>query len=80
MEDEEARLLDILETHGRRFLNSFDLNEPPSKRKRTKDSLDQENEVFEEWRGFHDSESYSSEENDDGKDEDDGLWLSRVLC
>jgi len=81
MEDEEARLLDILEAHGRQFLNSFDLHEPPLKRRRMvqEETLDQDNEDFEEWRGFCDTtiESYSSKENNN--DEDDGLWLSMRL-
>ena len=77
MEDEETRLLDILEAHGRQFLNAFDLTEPPLKRQRTEESFDQEDEEFEEWRGFGDTgiESYSFEGNNG--DEDDGLWLSR---
>jgi hypothetical protein len=76
MEDEETRLLDILEAHGRQFLNAFDLIEPPLKRQRTEESLDREDEEFEEWRGFGDTgiESYSFEETNG--DEDDGLWLS----
>ena len=79
MEDEETRLLDILEAHGRQFLDSFDLDEPPLKRRRAEDSLDQENEDFGEWRGFSDTtvEYHSSEENN--YNEDDGLWLSRWL-
>jgi hypothetical protein len=68
-DSDEANLLDILETHGRQFLNSS------LKRKRTEEYPDQENEDFEEWRGFHNSQS--SGENDE--DEDDGLWLSRRL-
>ncbi|OJA17000.1 hypothetical protein AZE42_00580 [Rhizopogon vesiculosus] len=72
MEDEETRLLDILEAHGRQFLDSFDLNEPPLKRRRAEDSLGQENEDFGEWRGFSDTtvEYHSSEENNDNEDDD----------
>jgi hypothetical protein len=56
MEDEGARLLDLLHAHGQQFLNSFDLSQPPQKRQRLEESLEElENEDFEEWRGFSNS-------------------------
>lgn len=70
MEDEGARLLDLLHAHGQQFLNSFDLSQPPQKRQRLEESLEEpENEDFEEWRGFSNDSAvlpYPSEENNDG--------------
>jgi hypothetical protein len=76
MQDEGARLLDLLQAHGQQFLDSFDLSQLPRKRQRLEDSPeepDSENKDFEEWGGFSNA-AYSSEENDD-----DGLWLSGRL-
>jgi hypothetical protein len=76
MEDEGARLLDLLHAHGQQFLNSFDLSQPHQKRQRLEGSLEElENEDFEEWRGFSNAavSTYLSEENNDG------LWSSRRL-
>lgn len=67
MQDEGARLLDLLQAHGQQFLDSFDLSQLPRKRQRLEDSPeepDSENKDFEEWRGFSNA-AYSSEENDD---------------
>ncbi|KAG0709543.1 hypothetical protein DFH29DRAFT_2223 [Suillus ampliporus] len=82
MEDEEARLLNLLQAHGQQFLNSFSLSQSPRKRQRVEESSEEpENEDFEEWRGFRnaDVESYSSEENDDdgtSYEYDDGFTAS----
>jgi hypothetical protein len=67
MQDEGARLLDLLQAHGQQFLDSFDLSQLPRKRQRLEDSPeepDSENKDFEEWGGFSNA-AYSSEENDD---------------
>lgn len=81
MEDEGARLLDLLHAHGQQFLNSFDLIQPPQKRQRPEESLEElENEDFEEWRGFSNSAvlTYPSEENNDDTpyEYDDGFTAS----
>ncbi|KAG1770041.1 hypothetical protein EDD22DRAFT_770561 [Suillus occidentalis] len=81
MEDEGARLLDLLHAHGQQFLDSFDLSQPPQKRQRLEESLEElENEDFEEWRGFSNSAvlTYPSEENNDDTpyEYDDGFIAS----
>lgn len=76
MEDEGARLLDLLQAHGQQFLNSFDLSQHPRKKQKLEESQKElENEDFEEWGGFSNAavSTHPSEENDDG------LWLSRLL-
>lgn len=81
MEDEGARLLDLLQAHGQQFLNSFDLSQPPRKRQRLEESPEElENEDFEEWRGFSNPavSTYPSEENNDETpyEYDDGFTAS----
>ncbi|KAG1753948.1 uncharacterized protein EDB91DRAFT_427202 [Suillus paluster] len=82
MEDEETRLLGLLQAHGRQFLNSFDLSQPLRKRQRVEESFEEpENEDFEEWTGFCNAavESYSSDENNDDDtyyEYDDGFTAS----
>lgn len=82
MEDEGARLLDLLQAHGQQFLNSFDFSQPPRKRQRVEESPEElENEDFEEWRGFSNSavETCPFEENNDDDtpyEYDDGFTAS----
>ncbi|KAG2146743.1 hypothetical protein DEU56DRAFT_786186 [Suillus clintonianus] len=82
IEDEAARLLDLLQAHGQQFLNSFDLSQPPRKRQRIEESPEElESEDFEEWRGFSNAavESYASEEDNDDDtpyEYDDGFTAS----
>lgn len=81
MEDEGARLLDLLHAHGQQFLNSFDLSQPPRKRQRLKELPEElENEDFEEWGGFSNAvvSTYPSEENNDETpyEYDDGFTAS----
>ncbi|KAG1820274.1 uncharacterized protein BJ212DRAFT_1445700 [Suillus subaureus] len=82
MEDEGARLLDLLQAHGQQFLNSFDLSQPPRKKQRLEDSPEEpENKDFEEWRGFSNAtvSTYPSEENNDDDtpyEYDDGFTAS----
>ncbi|KAG2369890.1 hypothetical protein BDR07DRAFT_1266468 [Suillus spraguei] len=82
MEDEEARLLNLLQVHGQQFLNSFDLNQPPRKKQKLEESPEElGNEDFEEWGGFSNAavSTYPSEENDDDDtsyEYDDGFTAS----
>lgn len=82
MEDEGARLLDLLQAHGQQFLNSFDHSQLPRKRQRLEESHEEpENKDFEEWRGFSNAavSTYPSEENNDDDtphEYDDGFTAS----
>ncbi|KAG1833049.1 hypothetical protein EV424DRAFT_1014057 [Suillus variegatus] len=81
MEDEGARLLDLLQAHGQQFLNSFDLSQHPRKKQKLEESQKElENEDFEEWGGFSNAavSTHPSEENDDDTPDeyDDGFTAS----
>lgn len=81
MEDEKARLLNLLQAHGQQFLHSFDLNQPPRKKQKLEESPEElENEDFEEWGGFSNAavSTYLSEGNDDDAsyEYDDGFTAS----
>ncbi|KAG1806898.1 uncharacterized protein HD556DRAFT_350554 [Suillus plorans] len=81
MEDEGARLLDLLQAHGQQFLNSFELNQNPRKKQKLEESPKElENEDFEEWGGFSNAavSTHPSEEDDNGTPDeyDDGFTAS----
>lgn len=66
--DDHQRLLQILEAHGKQFLNSFEQPSKPSSSKRkleeSDDSLDSGKED-EEWSGFG-TENVGSDDSEDG--------------
>ncbi|KAF9226470.1 hypothetical protein BS17DRAFT_775674 [Gyrodon lividus] len=84
MEDDQERLLSILQAHGQQFLNSFDIP-TTSKRKRRRSSLQdvrpsrylatEESESNEEWKGFEalGDTRCSSPESGSTEESDDGV-------